>query len=510
MTVGLESLLSQLKINSTSPLSKDEQLKYLDYITSSPLESLKQEPQLLSEEIDRTQQQLSGLAFSEYQSFLRAFQCSKSIKDDVYQLQTHITSLDTDLVQLQYTVDKLITGAQRYALEREKVGLIVMKQEYIQELLEIPQLCDTFVKQGHYEEALDLAFYCHRITNRYPHLHILNEISAQIQVIKERMLVQLISLLGGSVKLPLAMRVIGFLRRMELFSDTELKIVFLNQRNVYLNFQLDQIQSSDPSEYLKRYIEVSRETFFDILTQYSAIFTDSHSSFSNSDSILSFYATFRVNELLDITQIKLNEIHDASSIQSLLTQMMYYGMSLGRLGLDFRHLISIHFEDALYRIVTSTLQSGTDAFIEKMMSMPIGPWKSFSESDFNNEAQLMSFPCLASLMNVYYTVFNQIRILPMLNKRGQIFNFVSLQVSEAAFILQKLGLETEDHCTEETRMEFENLCQVFVDVFVPHVANGMESLFGIGFDKPCVSLEWVLKWASNGRRRLKQEYIEST
>jgi hypothetical protein len=41
-------------------------------------------------------------------------------------------------------------------------------------------------------------------------------------------------------------------------------------------------------------------------------------------------------------------------------------MSLGRLGLDFRHWIVDQFEENLVKLVALTLQDGTDAFVERL------------------------------------------------------------------------------------------------------------------------------------------------
>lgn len=128
-------------------------------------------------------------------------------------------------------------------------------------------MIDTFVKNGHYDEAMDLCLFSHRIRSRYPDLEILRHICDQVDQASQRMLNQLITLLSGAVKLPLCIRVIGYLKRLDVYSDSDLKWVFLSQRDAFMEFLLGQVKSNEPGEYLKKYLEVSRETFFDILTQ---------------------------------------------------------------------------------------------------------------------------------------------------------------------------------------------------------------------------------------------------
>ena len=66
------------------------------------------------------------------------------------------------------------------------------------------------------------------------------------------MLTQLLQQLRTNIQLPACLRVIGYLHRMEIFNETELRLKFLQARDTYLQGILSDI----PNESGELYTEV--------------------------------------------------------------------------------------------------------------------------------------------------------------------------------------------------------------------------------------------------------------
>ncbi|KAI9487885.1 MAG: oligomeric Golgi complex subunit 8, partial [Benjaminiella poitrasii] len=316
--------------------------EYLARLTSLPLDKLLHEPLELEEQQAKIKHDSQQLAFREYPSFLQVQTCRQQVKETFDSLDGQLSNFLSTMPKLQEACESFRAQAKEIREEHEKINSVLEYQSVLTDLLEIPQLMTTCVRNGYYSEAMDLASHVRLLQVRYP-LPIIKNIQQQVQASSDLMLVQLISHLRKSIRLAAAMNVVGFLRRMDIFeSETELRMVFLRCRHDFLQQRLARIRrdvsedarqrSLDAFEYLKRFIDVMREQMFEIGTQYISIF-------SNEQSTLLPDYMVQVIELIRTTlNTYLPMIEDTSSLSSVLTQLQYCGMSLGRIGLDFRHI----------------------------------------------------------------------------------------------------------------------------------------------------------------------------
>ncbi|KAI8078471.1 oligomeric Golgi complex subunit 8 [Thamnidium elegans] len=314
---------------------------YLTKLTSLPLDELVHEPAALREEQAKAKSDAQKLAFRDYPSFLHAQTCRHEAEETLDGLHVHLGEFLSSVPELQQACQEFADHAKDLKEERGKITSVLEHQNVLTDLLEIPQLMETCVWNGYYSEAMDLASHVRLLQVRYP-LSVIKSIQQQVQASSDLMLVQLISHLRKPIRLAAAMNVVGFLRRMDVFgSETELRMIFLRCRHDFLQQRLVRVKrdisedarqrSVDAFEYLKRFVDVMREQMFEIGTQYISIFSN------EQGSLLSDYMVHIIGLIKSALHTYLPMIEDISALASLLTQLQYCGMSLGRIGLDFRH-----------------------------------------------------------------------------------------------------------------------------------------------------------------------------
>ena len=87
------------------------------------------------------------------------------------------------------------------------------------ELLEVPQLMDACVRNGSYDDALDLRAFVRKLAVMHGDLGMAQRLLGEATTVADTMLRQLLARLRTNIQLPECLRVIGFLRRLEAFPE---------------------------------------------------------------------------------------------------------------------------------------------------------------------------------------------------------------------------------------------------------------------------------------------------
>lgn len=250
-------------------------------------------------------------------------------------------------------------------IHRRLNSLTLKKNTEILEILETPQLMETCLRSSQYNEALELSQYARQLGTKHSDIPIIQSIVAEIENSWSGMVGQVVGSLRGDLPLPKCLQLIGLLRSMDAFTEAELRIKFLQARDSWLQGLLNAIPKDDPNFHLTKTIELSRIHLFNIITQYRAMFNDDDILISNRDPIINESAIFHhwIEEKLSQFLRTLEQVlPGVTSIDSILGQCTYFGLSFGRVGADFTTRMS----DIFVQVISKKLQKNITRATKKI------------------------------------------------------------------------------------------------------------------------------------------------
>ncbi len=249
----------------------------------------------------------------------------------------------------------------------------------------------------------------------------------EVRLSAQLMLNQLLQQLRSNTQLPVCLRVIGYLRRMDVFTEAELRVKFLQARGSWLRSILAAIPDEDPYFHISKTIETCRVHLFDIITQYRAIFSDEDPLLPPGGQALNESAIFHgwvVQQAAQFLETLDRDLQRGvgSRLDSLLGQCMYFGLSFSRVGADFRGQLAPIFQQVAMETFRKAIQEALDKFQEDMnlytlISLPsilgstIPPAvPSTQPGTLQPPMALLDFPPLACFLNNVLTAFNDLRL----------------------------------------------------------------------------------------------------
>ncbi|KIJ54066.1 hypothetical protein M422DRAFT_221634 [Sphaerobolus stellatus SS14] len=500
---SLTEILSQ-KADDSKLLSSTQASSYLSYLATLPLHSLQAEPQTLTEEANTLTFQLTNLCTSEYSTFLALHSTASTLSDSLSSFSSSLDSLLETIPQLESETRNFAASTKVIQAERRTAALVLEQHEKLLDILQIPQLIDTCVRNGYYSEAMDLSAHASSLLARFPTIPVIVDVAAEAEQAIRLMSTQLLALLREPAKLPALFKAVNFLRRMGTLDEEELALAFLSGREVHVLglFAAIEQQRTDHARYLKKYADIFREGVYDVVSQYTSIFLDRIAGDSNRSelysTLLHFLQTYihtHIVRLMDLLTETIPKVDDLTSLTSLLTQLTYCAASFARVGLDFRSLLEKPFTDAVLSSTKTALTSASQQFsyqMEKHTDRPLSAWfitRSMLDSlpqDIPKLAEstpvhiapsiLSSFPPLAVYTNSILTAFNSLRQLCPLSIYSNILAEMETSLADVGKALfDRINSERKEN-QEGTEVEEEVLLAagvVYVGNLVPFALRGL-------------------------------------
>ncbi|KAL7606281.1 conserved oligomeric Golgi complex subunit 8 [Lactuca sativa] len=460
------------------PLASISQQPYVSELLSFTLDRLHKEPELLRVDAERIRRQMQEVAVNNYRAFISAADALVSTRHEVSSIDKHLESLIAEVPKLTSGCSEFIESAEKILEQRKMNQTLLANHSTLLDLLEIPQLMDTCVRNGNYDEALDLEAYVSKLSTMHPKLPVIQALAAEVRQTTQSLLSQLLQKLRSNIQLPECLRIIGYLRRIGVYSEYEMRLQFLRCRESWLCGILDDLDQRNAYEYLKGMVNCHRMHLFDVVNQYRAIFADDTSgSEENYDGGLLFsWAMHQIASHLKTLKIMLPKITEGGSLSNILDQCMYCAMGLGWVGLDFRGLLPPLFEEAVLNLFSKNMNTAVENFqlvLDSHRWVPL-PAVGFSSNSVGDESQeditpppsLMEHSPLAVFVNGVSAAMNELRPCAPISLKHILAQELVKGLRTVSDSL--LRYNTTRVLRENESVLFLSLCRAFIEVAYPH------------------------------------------
>ncbi|KAL1335871.1 hypothetical protein HN51_030315 [Arachis hypogaea] len=476
-----EETTSSSPMAALLPLASDSQQPYVSELLSFTLDRLHKEPELLSVDAERIRRQMQEVAVTNYRSFISAADALRVIREEVTFIDKHLEAMINEVPKLTSGCTEFIESAEQILEKRKMNQTMLANHSTLLDLLEIPQLMDTCVRNGNYDEALDLEAFVGKLSTMHPKLPVIQALATEVRLTTQSLLSQLLQKLRSNIQLPECLRIIGYLRRIGVFSEYGMRLLFLRCREAWLTGILEDLDQSNPYEYLKGMINCHRMHLFDVVNQYRAIFADDTSgSEENYDGGLLFsWSMHQITSHLQTLKVMLPKITEGGYLSNILDQCMYCAMGLGWVGLDFRGLLPSLFEEAVLNLFSKNMSTAVENFQLVLDSHQWVPFPAVgfpantvgeeSQEDVTPPSYLMEHPPLAVFINGVSAAMNELRPCAPISLKHDLAQELikGLRAVSDSLLLYNT---TRVLRANESGL-FLSLCRAFIEVAYPHSAT---------------------------------------
>ncbi|CAF1616542.1 unnamed protein product [Rotaria magnacalcarata] len=511
----LQSLIKNSSDESVNSAECTSYLPYLQTLFTYDTERLHRELEYLNDEKCSKSTQMLSLIFDNYSTFIQTAECSKNISNDFSTIEERLSVILKQLDDFSSCCQKFVRETEQTNHLRKQNMFTLQKYPQLLEILEIPQLMDTCVRNDYFDEALEIVTYCKRLERKFAPpttkltlntnsqipiiVHIVNDVRLSL----EYMLEQLVNQLQTNIQLPACLRIMGFIRRMDIYNELELRLCFLQARTHFLHKRLGLIQQQysstnivDYYEHASKYIDETRNILFDIVTQYRALFSDddttlyvtfNRNEFIKETNLFRSWLIHRLSEFLKVLQVDLQHCSGSQyqRLESLLGQVMYFGASFSRYGFDFRPLFIQFFSQTTLTNFRNSLHEANHIFEQLLNSFTFDQYVQLATSDssatplnpFSPPMILVNYTPLAVYCNVLLTAFNDLRLCCPLSIVIIVRQLVTDSLVHIRNILTNYYKSEKVTLTIIESEHFIDFLRVFIRIFIPYINTCIQALF---------------------------------
>ncbi|PKU75143.1 hypothetical protein MA16_Dca018410 [Dendrobium catenatum] len=266
------------------------------------------------------------------------------------------------------------------------------------------------------------------------------------------------------LNLPECLRIVAHLRRIGVFSESEMRLQFLRCREAWLSGILDDLDQRNVYEYLKGMVNCHRMHLFDVVNQYRAIFSNDKSGNDESydGGLLFSWSMHQIRNHLGTLEVMLPKISEGGSLSNILDQCM--------------HVLAL--SSAVINLFSKNMSTAVENFqvvLDSHRWVPL-PSVGFTTSGATEENQndvtppsvLMEHPPLAVFVNGVSAAMNDLRPCAPLSRKHLLAQELINGLQTVSNSLIHYNAVRVLRGNESSL--FLSLCQAFIEVAYPYCA----------------------------------------
>lgn len=130
------------------------------------------EPERLKDETNSIQEQIQELAVTNYKTFIETAECSRELFKQFNTIENKLDNLIENIPKFEEECKIFAEKSSDINDLRKLTSLTLTKNAQLLEILELPQLMNSFINDGLYEDALELASHVRKLYNKHPDIPI--------------------------------------------------------------------------------------------------------------------------------------------------------------------------------------------------------------------------------------------------------------------------------------------------------------------------------------------------
>ena len=223
---GALTLMDMLALqtqSSSAAVARDEQERFLLSLLSMGLERVAAEPERLANECRTVKQDTESHAVDNYSAFLQSAVCVRKVREELEHSGRLLHELAAEVPSLHAASSHVEQHAREMEAMRKDTHTTAKMHNQLLELLEVPQIMDTAVRNEYWEEALELGAFARKMQTRFGRIPLMKSVQQSVERSEGLMLQLLLNKLQSQIQLPVCLHVIGVLRR-PLFANVLYKV----------------------------------------------------------------------------------------------------------------------------------------------------------------------------------------------------------------------------------------------------------------------------------------------